>query len=291
MIAKRIFYCWFGRNKKSDLNKQCIDSWKKFCPDYDIIEINEDIFDYTISPYAIEGYRKGNWSAVSNIARLEYMCKENGFYLDTDIELFKSLDELRLYDGGFITEYTSGQPDVGILGRGSVCPVLFSNALEHMVKGTTMHKVFIRDLYALYNIHGESIHTFEDGFTVLGEEYIPHKSMRLRNNDTIGIHYYENSWRGHPINATDHFYPFQKVQVCVEDKIIHEDSNYKITIQLLNRKLRWNSMKVLGRINYFFNPKVVKIETKDFVADRIEWDETKSTSTTTTASGDRKSVV
>ena len=156
MIDKRIFYCWFGGGQMSQLNKDCIDSWKKFCPDYEIIEINESNFDYHITDYAIEGYEKKNWSAVSNTARLEIMTKVNGFYMDTDVMLMKSLDELREYDGGFITEFLPGQPDVGVLGRGSKCPEVYKMAREHMVKGTVMHKVWLRDLYKLYDIHGES---------------------------------------------------------------------------------------------------------------------------------------
>ena len=108
MIDKRIFYCWFGGGKMSQLNKDCIDSWKKFCPDYEIIEINESNFDYHITEYAIEGYEKKNWSAVSNTARLEIMTRVNGFYMDTDVMLMKSLDELRQYDAGFITEFLPG---------------------------------------------------------------------------------------------------------------------------------------------------------------------------------------
>lgn len=100
----------------SDLNKRCIASQKKYCSDYELVEINEHNFDYTISDYAIEGYEKGNWSAVSNTARLYFLREGNGFYLDTDVELINSLDELRDLDGGFITEFDIGQPDSGVLG-------------------------------------------------------------------------------------------------------------------------------------------------------------------------------
>ncbi|MFR0667181.1 MAG: capsular polysaccharide synthesis protein [Faecalimonas umbilicata] len=44
MIPKVIHYCWFGRGKMPDLAKKCIESWKKYCPDYEIIEWNEDNF-------------------------------------------------------------------------------------------------------------------------------------------------------------------------------------------------------------------------------------------------------
>lgn len=286
MIDKRIFYCWFGGGSKSRLNEDCIESWKKFCPDYEIIEINESNFDYHITDYAIEGYQKKNWSAVSNTARLEIMTKVSGFYLDTDVMLLKSLDELREYDGGFITEFLPGQPDVGVLGRGSKCPEVYKMAREHMVKGTVMHKVWLRDLYKLYDIHGESVQIYDDGFAVLGEEWIPSVRARFKNDKTIAIHHYENSWIDHPIKVTDKFYPFQRVAVYSEGRKLYEDMNPQVNLILDNRRISWRSMHVLGRINYFFNPKVMKIVDKGYVAERINWDRNEEDlNTCVTASG------
>ena len=286
MIDKRIFYCWFGGGQMSQLNKDCIESWKKHCPDYEIIEINESNFDYHITEYAIEGYEKKNWSAVSNTARLEIMTKVSGFYMDTDVMLMKSLDELREYDGGFITEFLPGQPDVGVLGRGSKCPEVYKMAREHMVKGTVMHKVWLRDLYKLYDIHGESVQIYDDGFAVLGEEWIPSVRARFKNDKTIAIHHYENSWIDHPIKVTDKFYPFQRVAVYSEGRKLYEDMNPQVNLILDNRRVSWRSMHVLGRINYFFNPNVMKIVDKGYIAERINWDRNEEDlNTCVTASG------
>ena len=56
MIPKVIHYCWFGRGKMPDLAKKCIESWKKYCPDYEIIEWNEDNFDINCCDYVREAY-------------------------------------------------------------------------------------------------------------------------------------------------------------------------------------------------------------------------------------------
>ena len=58
MIPKRIYYCWFGRGEKSDLIKKCINTWKKYCIDYEIIEINEDNFNVNFCEYSKEAYIK-----------------------------------------------------------------------------------------------------------------------------------------------------------------------------------------------------------------------------------------
>ena len=60
MIPKKIHYCWFGRGEKPKLALKCIASWKKFCPDYEIIEWNEDNFDMTENDYVCYCYENKN---------------------------------------------------------------------------------------------------------------------------------------------------------------------------------------------------------------------------------------
>ena len=60
-LPKIIHYCWFGENKKSELNIKCIKSWIKHCPDYDIIEWNEDNFDVDFDDISSVCMTKGIW--------------------------------------------------------------------------------------------------------------------------------------------------------------------------------------------------------------------------------------
>ncbi len=77
---------------------KCIESWKKYCPDYKIIEWNEDSFDVTQIPYVKDAYTDGKWAFVSDYARLAIVYQEGGIYLDTDVLLHNSLDDLLKYD-------------------------------------------------------------------------------------------------------------------------------------------------------------------------------------------------
>lgn len=101
MIPKVIHYCWFGRNEKSDLIRRCIDSWKMYCPDYEIIEWNEDNFNINICEYTSQAYFAKKWAFVSDFARLQIIYEHGGVYMDTDVELHGSLDELLQYDAWF----------------------------------------------------------------------------------------------------------------------------------------------------------------------------------------------
>lgn len=108
MIPKKIHYCWFGRGEKPELVLKCIESWKKHCPDYEIVEWNEDNWNINFCRYTKEAYEEKKWAFVSDVARLEIICREGGVYLDTDVELINSLDDLLQYDAYFGFENPNG---------------------------------------------------------------------------------------------------------------------------------------------------------------------------------------
>lgn len=111
-IPKVIYYCWFGKGKMPSLAEKCIKSWKKYCPNYEIVCLNEDNFDISQNKYAQEAYDAGKWAFVSDYARLKILYEKGGIYLDTDVELLKPLDKLIL-DGGFM-----GFDDNGVISTG-----------------------------------------------------------------------------------------------------------------------------------------------------------------------------
>ncbi len=92
MIPKVIHYCWFGRGKMPKLAEQCIASWKKYLPDYEIKEWNEDNFDLDMYPYVREAYDNRKFAFVTDVVRLYALYNEGGIYMDTDVEVLKSLD-------------------------------------------------------------------------------------------------------------------------------------------------------------------------------------------------------
>ena len=94
MIPKKIHYCWFGRNDKPKLAEKCIASWKKYCPDYEIIEWNEDNFDVYQNEYTKFCYENRKWAFLSDYARLQIVYDNGGIYFDTDVEVIKIFDDL-----------------------------------------------------------------------------------------------------------------------------------------------------------------------------------------------------
>ena len=101
MIPKIIHYCWFGRGEKPELAKKCIASWKKFCPDFEICEWNEDNCDYFAMPFMAEAYAARKYAFVSDVMRLIVLEQYGGVYFDTDVEVLRDISPL-LDDEGFI---------------------------------------------------------------------------------------------------------------------------------------------------------------------------------------------
>ncbi len=94
MIPKVIHYCWFGRNPLPESAVKCINSWRKFMPDYEIKEWNEDNFDVNAIPYTAEAYQMKKYAFVSDYARFWILYRYGGVYFDTDVELIKPIDDI-----------------------------------------------------------------------------------------------------------------------------------------------------------------------------------------------------
>jgi hypothetical protein len=100
MIPKKIHYCWFGGKELPDFLKRCIESWRVCCPDYELIEWNENNYDVGRHRFTQEAYEHNRYGFVTDVARLDILYENGGIYLDTDVTLLKNLDDM-LYQPGF----------------------------------------------------------------------------------------------------------------------------------------------------------------------------------------------
>lgn len=101
IIPKKIHYCWFGRNPLPESALKCIESWRKFLPDYEIVEWNEDNFDVNSIPYVQEAYEVKKFAFVSDYARFKILYEHGGLYFDTDVEVIKPFKDI-LSRGAFM---------------------------------------------------------------------------------------------------------------------------------------------------------------------------------------------
>lgn len=101
MIPKKIHYCWFGGKPLPQIALKCINSWRKYLPDYEIIEWNETNFDVKQNLYISEAYSEKKFAFVSDFARFKILHEHGGIYFDTDVEIIKSFDDI-LRRGSFL---------------------------------------------------------------------------------------------------------------------------------------------------------------------------------------------
>lgn len=208
MIPKVIHYCWFGKNPKSELIEKCIDSWKKFAPDFEIKEWNESNVDFSKYIYAEQAYASKKYAFVSDVVRFDVLYKYGGIYLDTDVELIKTIDEYlenNLFFGydqkGLIaTGLIMGSEAEHILLK-KICdyykenPFFLTNGRPNMTTVVTI----VSDILVENNIKLNGNYYKDDLVTLypakLFDPYdFENNKMRLTEN-TVSIHHYASSWK------------------------------------------------------------------------------------------------
>ena len=206
-IPKKIHYCWFGNNKMSDLNKMCIESWYKHCPDYEIVLWNEDNYDFSKNIYMKEAYEAEKWGFVPDYARIDIIYNEGGIYLDTDVELIKNIDDF-LYQDAFCAVDSSNLVSLG-LGFGAKKENSFIKKMISVYDDIS----FINENNSYNNIPAPSLQKnfFEnmgyvcdgnykiiDNVTFLPANVFAGYNHRVGQYDisihTYGIHHYEGTW-------------------------------------------------------------------------------------------------
>lgn len=94
MTPKIIHYIWLGGNPLPKIAEKCIESWKKFCPDYEIKKWDETNLDINKYQFAKDAYEAKKFAFVSDVCRTEILYNEGGIYLDIDVELIKPIDDI-----------------------------------------------------------------------------------------------------------------------------------------------------------------------------------------------------
>lgn len=122
-IPKVIHYIWLGKGEKSQKIKDCIESWKRCMPDWTIKEWNEDNFDLDFCEFTRRSYDLGKYAYTSDVIRLYALYTEGGIYLDTDVYMYKSLEEF-IDEDGFTGFEDINYPATATMGAKPFNPVI-----------------------------------------------------------------------------------------------------------------------------------------------------------------------
>ena len=232
MIPKVIHYCWFGHGEKPELARKCIASWKKFCPDYEIIEWNEGNFDVKQNGYTQMCYEEKKYAFLSDYVRLLVVAEYGGIYFDTDVELLKSLDQLLDHEAffGFETpEYVASGLGFGSIAHGTVIEAMLAE-YEQLLDGQNgmigCPRLNTAALVKLGLVQNGKIQTIHNAVIYPVSYFNPYESSTgrlIKTEDTISVHWYAATWMSkkqklrsfismplHRIFGVDAFKRFQK---------------------------------------------------------------------------------
>lgn len=207
-IPKIVHYCWFGRGTKNELIERCIKSWKEYLPDYEIIEWNEDNFDINSNLYVKQAYENKKWAFVTDYVRLYVIYYYGGIYLDTDVEVLKSLDIFLKNEAftGYETEHSIPTGIIACKKNNNFIKLLLDDYINRsFIKkdGTFDYTTNVKQITNYvkekfdFNANGE-YQELEYGFVIYPKDYFCPKSwqdgsINLTEN-TYTIHHFSGSW-------------------------------------------------------------------------------------------------
>ena len=237
MIPKVIHYCWFGNNPLPEKYLSYIETWRKFCPDYEIKEWNEKNFDVTSNDYCREAYAAGKWAFVSDYARLKIIYDNGGIYLDTDVEMIKDIRKLVKDGDGFIGFQNNEQITTGLgfsAEKGNECIKTMldmyvnchfksENGKLNMLPCPARNTVALKKCGLKTGKKNMNNVQYLNGITVYPVDYFnpinfDTKKSNITNN-TYCIHHYSSSWTSSKTNL------IRKLKVICPDFLLNWRSN------------------------------------------------------------------
>ena len=129
-IPKIIHTFWFSGEKIPDEYQKCIDSWSKYCPDYEIKIWTQNNYDCSKNTFLQQAIKSKKWAFAADFARFDVLYEYGGIYMDSDVELFKSLNDFLHFESFF--------------------PFTHSCLIDPVVFGTIQHNPLLKQLLKQY---------------------------------------------------------------------------------------------------------------------------------------------
>lgn len=207
-IPKKIHYFWIGGKSLPEAYKKNIETWKQYNPDFEIIQWDESNYDFTKCAYVKEAYETRSWGFVPNYARLDVIYQEGGIYLDTDVEVKRSLDCL-LNDEAFFNMGCADRINMGCgfgACQGSKIVYEIKNRFEteHFLKddgkpGRKPCHTFVHPVFKYYGFALENCYQKKEEFVIYPSEVMSPLTIKGMEDNftskTISIHQESGTWK------------------------------------------------------------------------------------------------
>lgn len=214
-MIKKIHYVWVGGKPLPRLAKKCIKSWKKYLPDWEIIEWNEKNFDIENSiPFVKQAYEQKKWAFVADYIRTQVLYKHGGVYFDTDMEVLGDVNRFFDKPAFMGKEYEGDEREMVCAGV-----MYFSKKRDPFLRkmldfydGIKLFNTGLMYSYAIPKVitrilDGYDLTVDQDGIEVFGDNiwvypkdyFYPVNydwTKEFYSKNTVMIHHYDASWTG-----------------------------------------------------------------------------------------------
>jgi len=202
-IPRIIHYCWYGGAPLSELSRRCVETWRAVMPDFAYEKWDEGRLDRSI-PYVDQAYRARRFAFVADYMRMKVLHEHGGVYLDTDMEVMRSLDAL-LDDQLFMGFQAPDSIGCGVIGAVKGHPFLRA-VLDRLDDEARRGKPSYQPIPEL--VSGLMKGARASGATLFPEEYFypynPYSPVLIRRKPlqsnmterTYAIHHWEGAWLG-----------------------------------------------------------------------------------------------
>ena len=206
MIPKIIHYCWFGRGEMPRIMKKCLKSWKKFCPDWEIVRWDEDSFDVDSTLWTKQAYEAKKYAFVSDFVRLKALYEMGGVYLDTDVELVQPLDQFLMHRA-FSGFESATLIQTGVIGAEKGHPVIhrwmdYYEGRAYLENGKPIMVPNVSHITEDLIAHGVQMDDRRqtiDGMEIYPQTWFcPLSAVSIERKitaDTHALHYFTSTWR------------------------------------------------------------------------------------------------
>lgn len=206
-IPKIIHCFWFSKEAKPALQRQCIESWKKHCPDYEIKEWNIDNYDISGNSFVSQAIARKKWAFASDYARLDVIYQYGGIYFDLDVELIKNIDfflDNKAFFGFDCTDHIELGSGFGAVPKHPLIKQLletYKNKEFINIDGSindTPQPVIITPVFEENGFVRNGERQSRDGITIFESDFLSPIDFILfeKNitNNTCCIHYFDDAW-------------------------------------------------------------------------------------------------
>lgn len=207
-IPKILHYCWFGGNPLPKETLKYMESWKRYCPEFEIKVWDESNFNIHCCRYVEEAYNAKKWAFVADYARFYAMCHDGGVYVETDTEIIKPIYELLQYNAffGFGTE-TMTLPLCGTVKDSPVAQAMLDYyegkffGTDGDYDTTTVNQILFNTLTSKFNlIRNNQFQVLDGNIAIYPKEYFFSTDWQTgqitKNPNLFVIHYADASWMG-----------------------------------------------------------------------------------------------